>query len=481
MDLGKTIKQLRTQRNLTQAELAEQIGVHYQSVSKWERNLVMPDLALIDVLAKFFDVTVEQLIDYDGTHQSVTGTFDASKIGGCLAQLRKSCGKSQGEVAQIAQVSSNIVSKWERGVICPGISTIVTLSQAFDVSPSSIYYAKLPTANQTKACSSANGKKRLAFLSILVLLVVAATITLCVLLPPADVPTPQTNYKPPIAEAKVLSQHSNEYYNPVIAATEYQRGFDLCAKVGQKVYAMSSGTVLSIYVAEQDLEYNGLIAIRSDDGVLIEYGYVAPSQTLKVGDVVQAGQEIGVVVNNDAGTEYSLTTHLHLLVTGNQSVLQYDEFLRTQYLDAKLYSNAPIIAKNSLCLPVNGGKLLTKDQQFVHESLTNSYFNHNGFDVSAQVGQSVYAVLSGVVTEVTSDDYYGPQIFVTCKDGTLLTYCFVSTNLKVGDKVAMGDVIGKIVSSNDLMESHLDAHLHIAVTGNMTQAIYSCFEQNFIK
>ena len=44
---GATIKQLRERRKLTQAELAERIGVSSKTVSKWETAKGLPDISLL--------------------------------------------------------------------------------------------------------------------------------------------------------------------------------------------------------------------------------------------------------------------------------------------------------------------------------------------------------------------------------------------------------------------------------------------------
>ena len=47
MNIGNNIKQLRQQKNLTQDQVAEKLGVSYQAVSKWENNANTPDIALL--------------------------------------------------------------------------------------------------------------------------------------------------------------------------------------------------------------------------------------------------------------------------------------------------------------------------------------------------------------------------------------------------------------------------------------------------
>ena len=48
---GTTVKQMREKRNMTQAELAEKIGVSSKTVSKWETSRGLPDISLLQPLA----------------------------------------------------------------------------------------------------------------------------------------------------------------------------------------------------------------------------------------------------------------------------------------------------------------------------------------------------------------------------------------------------------------------------------------------
>ncbi|MGN1003838.1 MAG: helix-turn-helix domain-containing protein [Oscillospiraceae bacterium] len=59
---GATIKRLREGKKLTQAELAEKIGVSDKAVSKWETAKGLPDIALIQPLAKALGVSVLELM-----------------------------------------------------------------------------------------------------------------------------------------------------------------------------------------------------------------------------------------------------------------------------------------------------------------------------------------------------------------------------------------------------------------------------------
>ena len=64
--LGTLITELRKENGMTQAQLAEQMGVTDKAVSKWERDLSCPDINSISKLAEVLGTTVEQLMEGNG-------------------------------------------------------------------------------------------------------------------------------------------------------------------------------------------------------------------------------------------------------------------------------------------------------------------------------------------------------------------------------------------------------------------------------
>jgi len=60
--LAETIKRLRLAQNLTQEQLAERLGVSYQSVSRWEGGSSYPDIELIPEIAAFFRVSTDVIM-----------------------------------------------------------------------------------------------------------------------------------------------------------------------------------------------------------------------------------------------------------------------------------------------------------------------------------------------------------------------------------------------------------------------------------
>ena len=69
MEFGTKIKNLRNKRGITQEALAKAMGVTPQTVSKWENDVTMPDVALLPELSVFFGVTIDELFSLDAKKQ----------------------------------------------------------------------------------------------------------------------------------------------------------------------------------------------------------------------------------------------------------------------------------------------------------------------------------------------------------------------------------------------------------------------------
>jgi len=70
MNVGNNIKQLRRQKKLTQVQVAEELGVSYQAVSKWENDISAPDIALLPAIAELFGVSIDALFSVNVMHRA---------------------------------------------------------------------------------------------------------------------------------------------------------------------------------------------------------------------------------------------------------------------------------------------------------------------------------------------------------------------------------------------------------------------------
>ena len=65
ISLGEKLKTLRKEKNISQEKLASFLDVSYQAVSKWENDITCPDIFLLPMIARFFDITVDELLQVE--------------------------------------------------------------------------------------------------------------------------------------------------------------------------------------------------------------------------------------------------------------------------------------------------------------------------------------------------------------------------------------------------------------------------------
>lgn len=66
MEIGNVIRMLRIRKGIKQEQLAADIGVSVQTVSRWENAVNYPDLSMLPVLASYFNVTTDYLLGVKG-------------------------------------------------------------------------------------------------------------------------------------------------------------------------------------------------------------------------------------------------------------------------------------------------------------------------------------------------------------------------------------------------------------------------------
>ena len=62
MNIGEALKQPRLRMGISQLQLAKATGIKQQNISRWERNTHTPDVSQCAILAKFYGITIEELI-----------------------------------------------------------------------------------------------------------------------------------------------------------------------------------------------------------------------------------------------------------------------------------------------------------------------------------------------------------------------------------------------------------------------------------
>ncbi|MCT4543521.1 MAG: helix-turn-helix transcriptional regulator [Vallitalea sp.] len=79
----KTLLNLRKQRQVSQEELGKYVGVNKSTISKYERGIIVPTLDIARMIAKFFGVTVEYLVnpEYDNKSKTINNNNVSELIG----------------------------------------------------------------------------------------------------------------------------------------------------------------------------------------------------------------------------------------------------------------------------------------------------------------------------------------------------------------------------------------------------------------
>ena len=71
--IGRFLRQLRSERGLTQEQAAEHLGVSNRSVSRWETGATMPDFDLLMQLSDYYNVEIGDLLDGERRTVSAAG------------------------------------------------------------------------------------------------------------------------------------------------------------------------------------------------------------------------------------------------------------------------------------------------------------------------------------------------------------------------------------------------------------------------
>ena len=112
MDLGKKIRAHRDELGLTQAELADKLGLTYSSVSQWESGRATPRTPILRQLADLFGTTVADLMGEDATEAAISGTSRMVPLLG-FAHMGEPC--DEGNLADEVEVPASIADAHPRG------------------------------------------------------------------------------------------------------------------------------------------------------------------------------------------------------------------------------------------------------------------------------------------------------------------------------------------------------------------------------
>ncbi len=80
LSTGKFLSKKRKEKNLTQEQLAEKLGVSNKTISKWETGKCMPDYAIVESLCAELEITIAELMDGEEAEGKSVRTYDDGQM-----------------------------------------------------------------------------------------------------------------------------------------------------------------------------------------------------------------------------------------------------------------------------------------------------------------------------------------------------------------------------------------------------------------
>ena len=101
LTIGENIRNFRKKNDLTQEDLADRLGVTYQSISRWENGATYPDLELLPAIAETLSITLDELLGMPQIEKEkrALATFD---------ELRRECMKKEYDADKIVTLLRDI-------------------------------------------------------------------------------------------------------------------------------------------------------------------------------------------------------------------------------------------------------------------------------------------------------------------------------------------------------------------------------------
>ena len=116
--IGGYIARKRKEQNLTQEQLAQQLGVSNKTISKWENGKCMPDYSIIQKLCDVIHVSLPELMDGEDAADSSVRVYDDAQILDLLRrtqELERQKGVLYGLVLVVLGIASGAMSKTTGG------------------------------------------------------------------------------------------------------------------------------------------------------------------------------------------------------------------------------------------------------------------------------------------------------------------------------------------------------------------------------
>ena len=114
--IGGYIARKRKEQNLTQEQLAQQLGVSNKTISKWENGKCMPDYSIIEPLCDALHVTLPELMDGEDAAEDSVRIYDDEQILDLLRRTQE-LERQKGILYGVALITLGIASSAMSGTV----------------------------------------------------------------------------------------------------------------------------------------------------------------------------------------------------------------------------------------------------------------------------------------------------------------------------------------------------------------------------
>lgn len=111
MNFGATINSLRKSKNVTQEEMAAELGVTAAAVSKWENGYTLPDILMLCAIADYFQVTTDELLGRSKQRRYAMIATDLPEMQTDIKKLIESYGFLVKEICPTLQAAREAILK----------------------------------------------------------------------------------------------------------------------------------------------------------------------------------------------------------------------------------------------------------------------------------------------------------------------------------------------------------------------------------
>lgn len=136
-----------------------------------------------------------------------------------------------------------------------------------------------------------------------------------------------TPYMPVLNASIYKGYYGDELvYNSTLKQWETHNGIDFTAASGSKVYSILDGVIVDVY---SNILEGSVVVVEHADGIVSTYGSLDENVSVKEGDRVNRGQELGSI-STTSSSEVDAGAHLHFAMTDNGNKIDPAAYLNIQ-------------------------------------------------------------------------------------------------------------------------------------------------------